>query len=75
MITPSASIALIGFGEAGAILGEDMARRGCSVRAWDILLAAAPTQQPMRHRIELARADAQPPLQKRCVARNSSSVP
>lgn len=58
MITPSASIALIGFGEAGAILGEELARRGCGVRAWDILLADGAQQARMRHRIELARADA-----------------
>ncbi|HMA11686.1 MAG TPA: NAD(P)-binding domain-containing protein, partial [Steroidobacteraceae bacterium] len=58
MITPSASIALIGFGEAGSILGEELARRGCAVRAWDILLADPATQARMRHRIGLARADA-----------------
>jgi 3-hydroxyisobutyrate dehydrogenase-like beta-hydroxyacid dehydrogenase len=58
MITPSASISLIGFGEAGSILGEELARRGCSVRAWDILLADASLQSRMRHRIALARADA-----------------
>jgi 3-hydroxyisobutyrate dehydrogenase-like beta-hydroxyacid dehydrogenase len=58
MITPSASIAMIGFGEAGAILGEELSRRGCGVRAWDIQLADAGLQARMRHRIELARADA-----------------
>jgi 3-hydroxyisobutyrate dehydrogenase-like beta-hydroxyacid dehydrogenase len=58
MIAPSANIALIGFGEAGAILGEELARRGCSVRAWDILLAEPSLRSRMRHRIELARVDA-----------------
>ena len=58
MLTPSASIALIGFGEAGSILGEELARRGCGVRAWDIQLADAALEKRMRHRIELARADA-----------------
>jgi len=58
MITPSAGIALVGFGEAGSILGEELARRGCSVRAWDILLADPSQQARMRHRIELARAEA-----------------
>jgi 3-hydroxyisobutyrate dehydrogenase-like beta-hydroxyacid dehydrogenase len=58
MITPTAGIALIGFGEAGAILGEELARRGCSVRAWDILLVDPQLQSRMRHRIELGRADA-----------------
>jgi 3-hydroxyisobutyrate dehydrogenase-like beta-hydroxyacid dehydrogenase len=57
MIAPSANIALIGFGEAGAILGEELARRGYSVRAWDILLADPSLQSRMRHRIELARVD------------------
>jgi 3-hydroxyisobutyrate dehydrogenase-like beta-hydroxyacid dehydrogenase len=57
MITPSSAIAVIGFGEAGSILGEDLARRGCSVRAYDILLDDAATAAPMRHRIELAGAD------------------
>jgi len=57
MITPTAGIALIGFGEAGSILGEELARRGCAVRAWDILLSDATLQARMRHRIELARAE------------------
>ena len=33
-------ICFIGFGEAGGILGEELARRGCRVSAWDILLAS-----------------------------------
>jgi 3-hydroxyisobutyrate dehydrogenase-like beta-hydroxyacid dehydrogenase len=58
MITPTAGIALIGFGEAGSILGEELARRGCPVRAWDILLADPQLHSRMRHRIEFGRADA-----------------
>jgi 3-hydroxyisobutyrate dehydrogenase-like beta-hydroxyacid dehydrogenase len=58
MITPSSGIALIGFGEAGSILGEELARRGCAVRAWDILLTEPEMQSRMRHRIESARVDA-----------------
>jgi 3-hydroxyisobutyrate dehydrogenase-like beta-hydroxyacid dehydrogenase len=58
MITPSAGIALVGFGEAGGILGQELARRGCHVRAWDILLADAAQRARMRHRIEMARAEA-----------------
>ena len=58
MITPSANIALIGFGEAGAILGGELAQRGCDVRAWDILLQDAAAQARMRHRIETVRATA-----------------
>jgi len=63
MITPSSAIAVIGFGEAGSILAEDLARRGCSVRAYDILLDDAATAARMRHRIELAGVDAAPTLQ------------
>ncbi len=62
MITPSSAIAFIGFGEAGAILGEELARRGCSVRAYDILLDDAADAARMRHRIELAGADSAPTL-------------
>jgi 3-hydroxyisobutyrate dehydrogenase-like beta-hydroxyacid dehydrogenase len=58
MITPSSAIAFIGFGEAGSILGEELARRGCSVRAYDILLDDAAGAARMRHRIELAGAEA-----------------
>jgi 3-hydroxyisobutyrate dehydrogenase-like beta-hydroxyacid dehydrogenase len=58
MITPSSTVALIGFGEAGSILGEELARRGCSVRAYDILLDDAAASAHMRRRIELAGVDA-----------------
>ena len=57
MITPSAGIALLGFGETGALLGRQLARRGCSVRAWDMQLDHASSAQRMRHRIELAGVD------------------
>jgi 3-hydroxyisobutyrate dehydrogenase-like beta-hydroxyacid dehydrogenase len=63
MITPSSTIAFIGFGEAGSILGAELARRGCSVRAYDILLDDAAESARMRHRIELAGADVAPTLQ------------
>ncbi|MDR2215945.1 MAG: DUF1932 domain-containing protein, partial [Nevskiaceae bacterium] len=39
MLTPAATIAFIGFGEAGGLLGQALARRGCAVRAYDILPA------------------------------------
>jgi 3-hydroxyisobutyrate dehydrogenase-like beta-hydroxyacid dehydrogenase len=35
-------IAIIGFGEAGGIVGSDLVQQGCSVRAYDILVAASP---------------------------------
>jgi len=63
MITPSSAIAIIGFGEAGSILGEDLARRGGSVRAYDIQLDEAIAAPRMRHRIELAGVDVAPTLQ------------
>jgi 3-hydroxyisobutyrate dehydrogenase-like beta-hydroxyacid dehydrogenase len=63
MITPSSTIALIGFGEAGSILGQELARRGCHVRAYDILLDDRIAASRMRHRIELAGADVAPTLQ------------
>jgi len=41
-------IAMIGFGEAGSILGEDLVKAGCEVVTYDILLDAEPTRSPMR---------------------------
>ena len=41
MLSPSATLAFIGFGEAGGILGKELASRGMAVRAYDILLDAA----------------------------------
>jgi 3-hydroxyisobutyrate dehydrogenase-like beta-hydroxyacid dehydrogenase len=40
-------IALIGFGEAGSILGEDLVKAGCEVTTYDVLLDAEPTRSPM----------------------------
>jgi 3-hydroxyisobutyrate dehydrogenase-like beta-hydroxyacid dehydrogenase len=57
MFTPSATIGFIGFGEAGGLLGRALARRGCAVRAWDILLDDANASAAMRSRIEDAGAD------------------
>lgn len=57
MFTPSATIGFIGFGEAGRLLGQALARRGCAVRAWDILLDDANASAAMRSRIEEAGAD------------------
>jgi 3-hydroxyisobutyrate dehydrogenase-like beta-hydroxyacid dehydrogenase len=36
-------VALIGFGEAGSILGEDLAKQGCAVTMYDILLDSLST--------------------------------
>jgi 3-hydroxyisobutyrate dehydrogenase-like beta-hydroxyacid dehydrogenase len=40
-------IAMIGFGEAGSILGEDLTREGCEVVTYDILLDGEPGRSPM----------------------------
>jgi len=45
-------IGLIGFGEVGAILGEDLVRAGCGVRAYDILLDAPDARGAMRRKAE-----------------------
>jgi len=44
IVPPGATLCFIGFGEAGGILGEELARRGLQVKAWDILLL-----DPARH--------------------------
>jgi 3-hydroxyisobutyrate dehydrogenase-like beta-hydroxyacid dehydrogenase len=41
-------IAIIGFGEAGAILGADLAAAGCEVSAYDILFEVPDAQSGMR---------------------------
>ncbi len=51
-------IGFIGFGEAGGILGTALARAGCEVGCYDILLDAPPAT-PLRQRL-IARAAAGP---------------
>jgi 3-hydroxyisobutyrate dehydrogenase-like beta-hydroxyacid dehydrogenase len=41
------SIALVGFGEAGSILGEDLAATGCQVAMYDILLDEGGSREAM----------------------------
>jgi 3-hydroxyisobutyrate dehydrogenase-like beta-hydroxyacid dehydrogenase len=48
-------VAVIGFGEAGAILGADFADAGCAVSMYDILLDEAQTRATMLARAERAR--------------------
>jgi 3-hydroxyisobutyrate dehydrogenase-like beta-hydroxyacid dehydrogenase len=57
MIPPSATIALIGFGEAGGILGADLAQRGVALRAYDIQLDAPATRGAMLARLAAAGVD------------------
>src|ERR1700683_2944669 len=44
---PIARIALIGFGEAGGILGRDLAARGLDVSTYDILFDAPASREAM----------------------------
>jgi 3-hydroxyisobutyrate dehydrogenase-like beta-hydroxyacid dehydrogenase len=48
-------VALIGFGEAGSILGTDLVVGGCDVSAYDILLDDADKRAAMLARIERAQ--------------------
>jgi 3-hydroxyisobutyrate dehydrogenase-like beta-hydroxyacid dehydrogenase len=51
-------VALIGFGEAGSILGADFAGAGCDVSMYDILLGDAQARPAMLARAEAARVRA-----------------
>ncbi len=51
-------IAIVGFGEAGSILGEDLAARGCEVRTYDILFDAAPSREPLLEKARRVRVQA-----------------
>jgi 3-hydroxyisobutyrate dehydrogenase-like beta-hydroxyacid dehydrogenase len=44
---PIREVALIGFGEAGGIFGQDLAAAGISVAMFDVLLDAEPSRTPM----------------------------
>jgi 3-hydroxyisobutyrate dehydrogenase-like beta-hydroxyacid dehydrogenase len=48
-------IAMIGFGEAGSILGEDLVKAGCDVVTYDILLDAQATREPMLTKAQRVR--------------------
>ncbi len=50
--------ALIGFGEAGSILGQDLAAAGHEVSMYDILLDSPASRQPMLDRAQRARVRA-----------------
>jgi len=62
MLPPSASIAFIGFGEAGGILGQDLAKQGCRVQAYDILLDAAASRAALLAKLAAAGVDPAPGL-------------
>ena len=51
------TIAIIGFGEAGGILGAELAKRGCTVRTYDLLLDDPGAREAMRKKARAARVD------------------
>lgn len=52
------TIAIIGFGEAGGILGAELAKRGAVLRTYDILLGDAGAREAMLKKAASARVDA-----------------
>jgi len=55
MSEPIRRVALIGFGEAGGILGTDLAAAGCNVAMYDILLDDEKTRALLQAKAEAAR--------------------
>ena len=55
-------IALVGFGEVGTILGQDLARQGVGVATYDILLDAPATRPALLERARAAAVDARDTL-------------
>ncbi|MEP7313867.1 MAG: DUF1932 domain-containing protein [Pseudomonadota bacterium] len=58
MISPSATVCFIGFGEAGSILGADLAQHGLAVRCYDLLFDVPAERARMLLRCADARVDA-----------------
>jgi 3-hydroxyisobutyrate dehydrogenase-like beta-hydroxyacid dehydrogenase len=58
MIVPGSTVGIIGFGEAGSILGSELAKRGCLVRSYDLLFDSAADRERMLQRCAKARVDA-----------------
>ncbi len=61
MLTPTSHVAILGFGKRATAFAGLLAPRGCSMRAWDSLLAAV-DGAACRARIEAAGVDAVPDL-------------
>jgi 3-hydroxyisobutyrate dehydrogenase-like beta-hydroxyacid dehydrogenase len=57
MLAPSATICLVGFGEAGGILGTDLAQRGCALRSYDLLLDDPAQRERMLAKLAAAGVD------------------
>jgi prephenate dehydrogenase len=51
MLTSSATVCIVGFGETGRAAGSALAQRGHAVRAWDILLDDPARSETMRSRM------------------------
>lgn len=56
--------ALIGFGEAGSILGADLVAAGCQVSMYDILLESSLDRERMLERASRARVEAAPDFER-----------
>ena len=54
MLPPSAAVCMLGFGEAGSVLGAALAARGSAVRAHDAQLDLTTARAAMQQRIEQA---------------------
>jgi 3-hydroxyisobutyrate dehydrogenase-like beta-hydroxyacid dehydrogenase len=52
------TIAIIGFGEAGGILGAELAKQGASVRTYDLLLDEPAARDAMMRKASAARVEA-----------------
>ncbi len=61
-------IAVVGFGEAGGILAEDLVRAGLTVTAYDILFDSPATQEPMFAKARAVNVRAAPTLREAIVA-------
>jgi prephenate dehydrogenase len=57
LLTSSATVCIIGFGDSGAAVGAALAQRGHVVRAWDLLLDDPTRREMMRSRIAAALVD------------------
>jgi 3-hydroxyisobutyrate dehydrogenase-like beta-hydroxyacid dehydrogenase len=57
MLTSSATVCIIGFGESGATVGAALAQRGHAVRAWDNQLGDAEGSETMRSRMSEAMVE------------------
>lgn len=61
-LTRGSRVAFVGFGEAGGILGEELARRGCTVRTFDILFDSPADRERLLARCAAANVAAAPTL-------------